>query len=78
MKSIQLILVKTIGELVFVFGLLGWIYGIIFQFRYPQWLTLQLTHLTPWLRVDIFTMISFIASAVGFFIWMVTRELDKA
>jgi len=77
MKNIHFVLVKAIGELVFVFGLLGWIYGILFQFRYPQWLTLQLTHLTPWLRVDIFTMISFIASAVGFFIWRVTRELDK-
>jgi hypothetical protein len=78
MRSISFVLIKAIGELVFVFGLLGWIYGILFQFRYPQWLTLQLTHLTPWLRVDIFTIISFVASAIGFFIWIVTMELNKA
>jgi hypothetical protein len=78
MKNIHFVLIKAVGELFFVFGLLGWIYGILFQFRYPQWLTLPLTHLTPWLRVDVFTMISFVASAIGFLVWMVMREMNKS
>ena len=57
------------GEVIFLFGLFGWLYGVTIQITNPEWLTIQISHLTPWLRVDVFTIISFIASALGFFIW---------
>ncbi len=60
---------KVVGETLFVFGLLGWLYGVAIQITHPQWLTIQLTHLTPWLRVDIFAIFSFILSIIGFIIW---------
>jgi hypothetical protein len=76
-KSLLLlfILVKGFGELTFLFGFLGWVYGILVQLIHPEWMFYGLSHLTPWIRVDTFTMMSFIASAVGFFIWRLTREL---
>jgi hypothetical protein len=69
---------KVVGELLFVYGLLGWIYGVIIQITHPGWLTLRLSHFTAWLRVDTFTMASFIVSAVGFFIWMLAKELASS
>jgi len=67
-------IIKVVGELLFLYGLLGWIYGVLVQLIHPNWLSLPLSHLTLWLRVDTFTVISFILSAVGFFIWRLTRE----
>ncbi len=69
------IVVKAVGELLFIFGLLGWAYGVLIQFFIPELLPIQMSHLTPWLRIDTFTIISFILSAVGFFIWRLTKEL---
>jgi hypothetical protein len=78
-KSLLLfiIVVKGIGELLFLYGLLGWMYGVLVQLIHPEWLSLGLSHLIPWIRVDTFTIISFIISAVGFLIWRLTRELIK-
>ena len=70
-------LVEVIGKLLFLYGLLGWIYGVLVQLVHPDWLTLGLTHLIPWIRVDTFTVISFIVSGVGFLMWMLTRELTS-
>ena len=72
---LALVITKTLGELLFIFGLLAWIYGILVQLTHPEWLTIQLSHLTPWIRVDTFTIMCFIVSAVGFFLWRITREL---
>jgi hypothetical protein len=69
------IVTKVLGELLFLFGLFGWVYGVLVQLVHPEWLTLQLSHLITWIRVDTFTIICFIISAVGFFIWRLTREL---
>jgi len=69
------IVAKVLGELLFLFGLFGWVYGVLVQLVHPEWLTLQLSHLITWIRVDTFTIICFIISAVGFFIWRLTREL---
>ena len=68
---------RIIKYSVFLFGLLGWIYGIAVQFTNPEWLEIQLSHLTPWLRVDIFTIFSFFISAFGFFVWRLTVKLAK-
>jgi hypothetical protein len=72
---LSIIVLKGFGELLFVYGLLSWVYGILVQLIYPEWLPLGLSHLTPWIRVDTFAIISFILSAAGFLIWRLTREL---
>jgi asparagine N-glycosylation enzyme membrane subunit Stt3 len=71
---LSIIIIKGFGELLFLYGLLGWMYGVLIQLFYPEWLTISLSHLTPWIRVDTFTIIAFIISAVGFLIWRLTRE----
>jgi len=73
-----LLVLKVFGQILFLYGLLAWFYGIIIQFTHPEWLPLPLSHLTPWLRTDTFTIIVFIASAIGFFIWRLSVELVKS
>jgi len=65
---------RTVGEMIFLYGLLGWIYGVLIQLTHPCWLPTGISHLTPWLRLDTFTIISFIISAIGFFMWRLTRH----
>ena len=72
---LSIIVIKGVGELLFLFGFLGWVYGVLVQLIHPEWLPLGLSHLVPWIRVDTFTIISFVVSAVGFLIWRLTREL---
>jgi len=72
---LSIIVIKGAGELLFLYGLLCWVYGMLVQLTHPEWLPLGLSHLIPWIRVDTFTIISFILSAVGFLIWRLTREL---
>ena len=78
MKKLLLLslFLKVLGELLFIFGLLGWTYGVLVQLTHPEWLTIKLSHLTPWIRVDTFTVASFILSAAGFFMWRFARELN--
>ncbi|MGD0329195.1 MAG: hypothetical protein ABSB40_01970 [Nitrososphaeria archaeon] len=79
MKSIvdkSTIVINVTGQFLFLYGLLGWLYGVALQFHDSKWLTYPLSHLTPWLRVDTFTIVSFIVSAVGFFIWRLTKLID--
>ena len=64
----RLIVTKIIGEAFFIYGLLGWIYGVLLQLIHPCLIESPLSHLTPWLRLDIFTILSFIISMAGFFI----------
>ena len=71
----KLIVLKVVGELFFLFGLLGWVYGVLIQLVHPEWVPLGLSHLAPWIRVDTFTIISFFISAIGFLIWRLTKEL---
>jgi hypothetical protein len=66
---------KVGGEFLFLFGLLGWVYGVLVQLIHPEWLPLGLSHLMPWIRVDTFTIMSFIIAAIGFLIWRLTKEL---
>jgi hypothetical protein len=73
-----LVIVKVFGQGSFLFGLLAWLYGVAIQITHPEWLPIQLSHLTPWLRTDTFTIAMFFVSAVGFFVWRVIAELMKA
>ena len=67
----------ALGEVFFLFGLLGWLYGVTIQLTYPDLLTVKLSHLTPWLRVDVFTIYSFFISAFGFFLWRLVVWVSK-
>jgi len=53
----------------------AWIYGVIVQLIHPEWLPLGLSHLIPWIRVDSFTIISFVIAATGFLMWRLCKEL---
>ena len=71
----KLIIPMVIGELLFLFGLLAWIYGVLIQLIEPATLASGLSHLIPWIRVDTFTILSFIVSAIGFLIWRLAKEM---
>jgi hypothetical protein len=75
MKHKYVIVAKIFGQFLFLFGLLSWFYGVLVQLIHPEWLTLSLSHLTPWLRVDTFTMMAFASAAVGFIIWRLSKGL---
>jgi hypothetical protein len=75
---IKMIGLKIVGEFLFLFGLLGWGYGVIIQLFYLDWLPLGLSYLIPWIRVDTFTILSFVVSAIGFFIWRLAKELSNS
>lgn len=58
----------------FVFGLLGWLYIAAIALVHPETLTIQLTHLTPWIREDTFGILCFGVSFISFFIWNLTKD----
>ena len=73
----NLIVLGIVGEFLFLFGLLSWAYGVLIQLVHPEWLPLGLSHLIPWIRVDTFTILTFIVAAFGFIIWRLTKELKS-
>ena len=66
--------VESVGLTAFLFGLFGWLYIVVVRFVSPKTLTIQLSHLTPWIREDTFGMLSFVVSGMGFFIWNLVKE----
>jgi hypothetical protein len=72
-----MLIVKVLGQLLFLFGLLAWLDGVVVQFTHPEWLPLSVSHLLPWIRTDTFTILMFIVSAIGFFVWRVIAEVNK-
>jgi hypothetical protein len=72
-----LIIVKVFSQVLFLFGLLAWLDGVVIQFTHPEWLPLPVSHLLLGVRTDTFTILMFILSAVGFFVWRVIDELIK-
>lgn len=73
----RLAIFRVVGEALFLYGLLGWIYGVLIQITNPDLLPTGLSHLTPWIRVDTFAILSFIISIIGFFIWRLTKETGR-
>ena len=73
----KILVAKVAGELLFLYGLLAWLDGVVIQFTNPMWLATPVSHLFLWLRTDTFTILSFIASALGFFVWRLAVELIK-
>jgi hypothetical protein len=78
LRSSVFVFVRVVGELLFVYGFLGWVYGVVVQLIHPDWIFSGLSHLTPWIRVDTFTVLCFVVSAVGFFVWRLAKELAKS
>jgi hypothetical protein len=74
----KILAAKVAGELLFLYGLLAWLDGVVIQFVDPMWLAMPVSHLFLWLRTDTFTILSFIASALGFFMWRLAVELIKS
>ena len=72
------LVVKVFGQVLFLFGLLAWLDGVGVQFIEPMYLAAPVSHLFLWLRTDTFTILSFIASGVGFFMWRLSTELIKS
>ena len=66
-------LIKSASLTLFVFGLLGWLYIALAALVHPETLTLQLTHLTPWIREDTFGILSFIVAFISFFIYNLVK-----
>jgi hypothetical protein len=77
-SEVGILVVKVVGELLFLYGLLAWLDGVMIQFVNPMWLAAPVSHLFPWLRTDTFAILSFIASAFGFFIWRLAVEMIKS
>jgi len=73
-----LLVAKVVGQVLFLYGLLAWLDGVVIQFVDPRWLAMPVSHLFLWLRTDTFTILCFIASALGFFIWRLAVELIKS
>jgi hypothetical protein len=73
----KILVAKVLGQLLFLYGLLAWLDGVIIQFVDPRWLPLPVSHLFLWLRTDNFTILSFFASAFGFLVWRLAVELIK-
>lgn len=67
--------IKVLGELLFLYGFLGWAYGVLIQITHPGWLPGPISHLTSGLRLDTFTIAAFVVSAIGFLIWRLSREV---
>jgi hypothetical protein len=70
-------ILRVIGEALFLYGLLGWTYGVSIQITHPKFLPTSLSHLIPWIRVDTFAALSFILSIIGFLIWRLTALRQK-
>jgi hypothetical protein len=72
----ELMVLKAFGWTAFLFGLLAWIYGVLVQLVHPEFLPTSLSHLTPWLRLDTFTIVSFFIALLGFIVWRLTKEQE--
>jgi len=70
----RLMILKIFGQTAFLFGLLAWFYGVLIQITHPEFLSTSLSHLTPWIRLDTFTMVSFVIALIGFIVWRLTKE----
>jgi len=73
MKTLKKLLI-ALSETLFLFGLLGWGYGVLLQLFYPGWIRGGLSHLTPFIRVDTFAILSFVISFFSFLLWRILRD----
>ncbi len=67
-------IIRAVSLTLFIYGLLGWFYIVLSTIFHPSTLTIQLTHLTPWIREDTFGILCFVISFIGFFVWNLTKD----
>jgi uncharacterized protein with PQ loop repeat len=72
-----MLVAKVVGQVLFLYGLLAWLDGVVVQFTNPKWLAQPVSHILN-IRTDTFTILMFIVSAFGFFLWRVIAELVKS
>ena len=72
-----MLVTKVVGQVLFLYGLLAWLDGVVVQFTNPMWLAMPVAHFLN-IRTDTFTIFMFIVSAFGFFLWRITVELIKS
>jgi len=77
MNNAMVGVLSLIGFAIFIFGLLGWLYVVALQIARPESTKWQLSHWTPWIRMDTFAVVSFIASFIGFIFWIALWQLSK-
>ena len=75
-SRLGLVIIKVVGQMLFFFGLLAWLDGVVIQFTHPEWLPERVSHLLN-VRTDTFTIAMFFVSALGFFLWRLTAELMR-
>jgi hypothetical protein len=66
------ILLRSVTLSAWIFGLLGWVYAVAIQLRYPEALALPLAHFSFWpfsMRLDTFGILCFALSWVMVILW---------
>lgn len=58
----------------FIHGMVGFLYIATSAMVHPETLSIQLSHLTPWIREDTFGFLSFAISIVSLFIYDLTKD----
>ena len=65
----------------FVFGLLVWVYVVVVQLVYPDWISAPLSHVSifplNW-RLDDVGMIAFAVAAAGFLLWRIEVNRESS
>lgn len=70
-------LFQALLQTIWLYGLLGGLYIVGNAWFHPESLPWQLTHLTPWIREDVFGMICFIASAGAYLLLQLMKPLGR-
>jgi uncharacterized BrkB/YihY/UPF0761 family membrane protein len=71
---------RALLSTLFLFGLLTWLYVVVFQMMFPDWLGSSLTHIKVFpfnLRVDVTGIVAFVVSAVAFFFLQLTPKRER-
>jgi len=67
-------IIERVAFTLFMFGTVGGLYIISVALVHPETLSIQLTHLTPWIREDTFGIFSWMVSFFSFLTWNLIRE----
>ena len=71
---------RALLSTLFVFGLLTWLYVVLVQMVYPDWMSAPLTHINVFplnLRVDVSGIVAFAVSALAFFLLRLTPKRES-
>ena len=71
---------RALLSTLFLFGLLTWLYVIVFQMRYPDEMNATLTHIEVFplnMRVDVTGIVAFVISAVAYLFLQLTPKREE-